>query len=41
MQLISKVESVLKRMRWKAPQFLGKLGSSNKETCGFKSQKSQ
>ena len=38
-QLISKVESVLKRMRWKVLQFLGRLESSNKETYGFKSRK--
>ena len=31
-QLISKVESVLKRMQWKVLQFLGKLESSHKET---------
>ena len=36
-QLISKVENVLKRMRWKALQFLGKLEENNKETYGFKS----
>ena len=37
-QLISKVENVLKRMRWKALQFLGKLEENNKETYGFKSR---
>ena len=38
-QLIAKVESFTKRMRWKALEFLGKLGSSKKETFGFKSHK--
>ena len=38
-QLISNVESILKRMRCKALQFLGKLESINKETYEFKSQK--
>jgi len=39
-QLISKVESVTKRMRWKALAFQGKLDSSNeKEHFGFKSNK--
>ena len=38
-QLISKVESVTKRMRWKALQFLGKLESKQKQTFGFKSTK--
>ena len=38
-QLISKVESVTKWMRWKALQFLGKLESSGKQTFGFKSTK--
>ena len=37
-QLISKVENVLERMRWKALQFLGKLEENNKETYGFKSR---
>ena len=37
-QLISKVENVLKRMRWRALQFLGKLEENNKETYGFKSR---
>ena len=36
-QLISNVESVTKRMRWKASQFLGKLESNEKQTFGFKS----
>ena len=36
--LISKVEKVLKRMRWKVLEFLGKLDNdSHKETNGFKS----
>ena len=43
-QLTSKAESVLKRMCWKALQFLRKLERNvrkqrNKETYGFKSQK--
>ena len=38
-QLISKVESVGKRMRWKALQFLGKFESNGKQTFGFKSTK--
>ena len=38
-QLISKVESVTKWMRWKVLQFLGKLESSGKQTFGFKSAK--
>ena len=37
-QLISKVENVLKRMKWKALQFLEKLEKNNKETYGFKSR---
>ena len=37
-QLISKVENIFNRMRWKALQFLGKLKENNKETCGFKSE---
>ena len=39
LQLISKVEHLLKRMRWKILQFQGKLESDNKETYGFKSRK--
>ena len=35
--LLSKVERFTKRMRWKALEFLGKLGSTRKETFGFKS----
>ena len=38
-QLIVKVESFTKRMRWKALEFLGKLGPNEKETFGFKSDK--
>ena len=37
-QLISKVENVLKRIRWKALQFLEKLEENDKETYGFKSR---
>ena len=39
--LTSKIEKVIKRMRWKVLEFLGKLDSnSNKnETDGFKSLK--
>ena len=39
--LISKIEKVIMRMRWKVLEFLGKLDSnSNKnKTCGFKSLK--
>ena len=36
-QLIAKVESFTKRMRWKALEFLGKLGPNEKETFSFKS----
>ena len=36
-QLMAKVESFTKRMGWKALEFLGKLGSNEKETVGFKS----
>ena len=35
-QLIAKVESFTKRMRWKALEFPGKLGPNEKETFGFK-----
>ena len=38
-QLIAKVESFTKRIRWKALEFLGKLGSNEKESFGFKSHK--
>ena len=37
-QLISKVESVTKRMRGKALQFLGKLDSNKKQTFGLRVQ---
>ena len=36
-KLIHKVESVIKRMRWKTLDFLGKLDSTRKETYGFNS----
>ena len=36
-QLVAKVESFTKRMRWKAIQFLGKLSSNEKKTFAFKS----
>ena len=36
-QLIAKVERFTKRMKWKALEFLGKLGPNEKETFGFKS----
>ena len=39
LQLISKLEHLLKRMIWKTLQFQGKLESDNKETYGFKSRK--
>ena len=38
-KLISKVESVIKRMRWKTLEFLGKLDSTRQETYGFTSCK--
>ena len=38
-QFISKVESYIKRMRWKALQFLGKLKIQQKESYGFRSRK--
>ena len=39
--LTSKIEKVIKRMRWKVLKFLGKLdnNSDKNETCGFKSLK--
>ena len=37
--LTLKVEKFIKRMHWKALQFLGKLKSTNKETFGFLSRK--
>ena len=38
MHLLSKTEKFIKRIRWKAPEFLGKLESTEKETYGFKSR---
>ena len=38
-RLISKAEKVIKTMRWKCLEFLGKLNSSNLESHGFKSIK--
>ena len=38
-RLISKTELIMKRMRWKALKFLGRLESSGKETFGFRSRK--
>ena len=38
-QLISKVEQFIKRMRWKALQFLGKLNNTVQENYGFKTKK--
>ena len=39
-KLISKVEQFIKRMRWKALQFLGKLDNTVQENYGFKTRKS-
>ena len=36
--LISKTEKFIKRIRWKALEFLGKLEPTDKETYGFKSR---
>ena len=36
LKLIMKTENFLKRMRWKALPFLGKLKSSDKNNYGFK-----
>ena len=36
-QLIAKLKSFTKGMRWKALEVLGKLGPNEKETFGFKS----
>ena len=36
--LISKTEKFIKRIRWKALEFLGKLEQTEKETYGFKSR---
>ena len=37
--LMWKVEKFIKRMRWKALQYIEKLESTNKETFGFRSRK--
>ena len=37
--LLSKTEKFIKRIRWKALEFPGKLESTEKETYGFKSRK--
>ena len=37
--LLSKIEHVIKRMRWKALEYHGKLNNSIKESYGFKSRK--
>ena len=40
-QLISKIEKMIKRMRWKALELLGKLYSNNNtKTYGFQKMKS-
>ena len=39
LQLVSMVESVIKRMRWKAVQFLGKLDQNGTEAYRFKTNK--
>ena len=36
--LLAKTEKFIKRIRWKALEVLGKLESTKKETCGFKSR---
>ena len=36
--LISKTEKFIKRIRWEALEFLGKLDSTEKETYGFRSR---
>ena len=38
-QLISNVEQFIKRMRWKALQFLSKLDNTVQENYGFKTRK--
>ena len=38
-QLITKVESVIKRMRWRSLEFFNKLSSNGIETYGFPSNK--
>ena len=37
-QLISKVEKLIKRMRWKTLEFLGKLSTNNNNNQTFDSQ---
>ena len=39
LQLIQKTEKLIKRMRWKSLQFLGKLESQSTQTYGFPSRK--
>ena len=39
LQLIIKVKNVIKRMRWKAMQFLVKLDENRTEIYGFKTNK--
>ena len=39
LKLIMETENILKRMRWKALAFLGKLKGSDKENFGFKTVK--
>ena len=36
--LLSQTEKIIKRIRWKAQEFLGKPESTEKETYGFKSR---
>ena len=38
-QLISKVEKFIKRVRWKSFQLFGKFHNSRQENCGFKSRR--
>ena len=38
-QLITKVESIIKRMRWRSLEFFNKLSSNGIETYGFPSNK--
>ena len=38
LHLISKTEKFIKRIRWKALEFLGKLDSTEKETYEFRSR---
>ena len=39
MQLICEVENLVKRMRWKAIEFLGRLDNKVRDNFGFKSGK--